>query len=221
VLALDRPPSEAAPADGVEQWNGCDFFGTHNLLADALRLVDPASTTGSSSRTAATASTTRNCALLPKAAFAELHEEVEMAKGLCAPFDLEFYRAGHLTPFYFCSGLNNFGVRELLRRVGELAPAPRLQPAEPRPIPPEKPEVVGFVFKVQADIDPKHRDRIAFVGIASGRFQRGIKLRNIHRARHVSAEPSLPPRARAQPRRACPATSSPSSTTAASRSATR
>lgn len=80
-----------------------------------------------------------------------------MAKGLCAPFDLELYRAGHLTPVYFCSGLNNFGVRELLRRVAELAPAPRLPPAELRPIP----EVVGFAFKVQANIDPKHRYRIA------------------------------------------------------------
>jgi peptide chain release factor 3 len=130
-----------------EQWDGRDFFGTHNLLADPLLLVDPASTTGSSSRTAATPSTTRNCALLPKAALAELHEEVEMAKGLCAPFDLEFYRVGHLTPVYFRSGLNNFGVRELLRRVAGLAPAPRPQPAEPRPIPPEKPEVVGFVFR--------------------------------------------------------------------------
>jgi peptide chain release factor 3 len=219
VLALDRAPSEAAPADGVEQWNGCDFFGTHNLLADALRLVDPASTTGSSSRTAATASTTRNCALLPKAALAELHEEVEMAKGLCAPFDLELYRVGHLTPVYFRCGLNNFGVRELLRRVAELAPAPRLQPAEPRPIPPEKPEVVGLVFKVQANIDPKHRDRIAFVGIASGRFQHGIKLRNIHTGRVMSVQSPVFLLARAQPR--CPATSSPSPTTAASRSATR
>jgi len=62
-----------------------------------------------------------------------------------------------------------------LTGVGELAPAPRPQPADPRPIFPEEPPVAGFVFKVQANIDPQHRDRIAFVRISSGRFQRGMR----------------------------------------------
>jgi peptide subunit release factor RF-3 len=66
--------------------------------------------------------------LLPKEALAKLREEVEMAKGLCPPFDAQAYREGHLTPVYFGSALNNFGVRELLHGVGELAPAPRPQP---------------------------------------------------------------------------------------------
>ena len=70
-----------------------------------------------------------------------------MAKGLCPPFDAQAYREGHLTPVYFGSALNNFGVRELLAGVGELAPAPRPQPADPRPISPEEPKVAGFVFK--------------------------------------------------------------------------
>ena len=101
-----------------------------------------------------------------------------MAKGLCSPFDPQAYREGHLTPVYFGSALNNFGVRELLHGVGELAPAPRPQPADPRPISPEEPEVAGFVFKVQANIDPQHRDRVAFVRLCSGRFRRGMKLKN-------------------------------------------
>src|SRR5262249_61732973 len=112
----------------------------------------------------------------------------EMAKGLCPPFDLEAYRAGHLTPVYFGSALNNFGVRELLRGVAELAPPPRPQPAEPRPILPEEPAVTGFVFQVQPNIDPAHRRRIAFVRIASGRFRRGMKLKNIRTRRLMSVQ---------------------------------
>ena len=90
-----------------------------------------------------------------------------MAKGLCPPFDPQAYREGHLTPVYFSSALDNFGVRELLAGIAELAPAPRPQPAQgtngPRPISPEEPEVAGFVFKVQANFDPQHRDRIALL----------------------------------------------------------
>jgi peptide chain release factor 3 len=100
-----------------------------------------------------------------------LREEVEMAKGWCAPFDPRAYREGHLTPVYFGSALNDFGMRELWAGVGELAPPLRTQSAEPRPISPDEPRVTGFVLKVQANIDPQHRDRIAFVRIASGRFQ--------------------------------------------------
>ena len=76
----------------------------------------------------------------------------------------------------------------MLAGVGELAPAPRPQPADPRPISPEEPRVAGFVFKVQANIDPQHRDRIAFVQLASGRFQRGMKLKNIRTGRVMSVQ---------------------------------
>jgi peptide chain release factor 3 len=88
--------------------------------------------------------------------------------------------------------LNNFGVRELLQGIAALAPSPRPQPAlgpnGPSPIPPDAPEVAGFVFKVQANIDPQHRDRIAFVRIASGRFQRGMKLKNVRSGRTMSVQ---------------------------------
>jgi peptide chain release factor 3 len=97
-----------------------------------------------------------------------------------------------LTPVYFGSAPNNFGVRELFHGVGELAPARRPQPAQgtngPRPVSPEEPEVAGIIFKVQANIDPQHRDRIAFVRIASGRFQPGMKLRNIRTGRLMSVQ---------------------------------
>src|SRR6516164_147149 len=141
-LALDVTP--ASWPIGM----GRDFIGTYDLFADALllferrlhdRVTEPVRCNGLDDPELARR--------LPKATLARLREEVEMAKGLCPPFDLEAYRAGHLTPVYFGSALNNFGVRELLRGVGELAPAPRPQPADPRPISPDEPEVAGFVFK--------------------------------------------------------------------------
>src|SRR6516162_2469114 len=182
-LALDVTP--ASWPIGM----GRDFLGTYDLFADALllfergvhdRVTEPVRCNGLDDPNLSRR--------LPKAALAKLREEVEMAKGLCPPFDPQAYRGGHLTPVYFGSALNNFGVRELLRGVAELAPAPRPQPAEPRAISPEEPRVSGFVFKVQANIDPQHRDRIAFVRIASGRFQRAMKLKNIRTGRQMSVQ---------------------------------
>ena len=115
-----------------------------------------------------------------------------MARGLCPPFDLRSFREGHLTPIFFGSALNNFGVRELLRGVADLSPPPRPQPAMGadglQPIAPEAEDVTGFVFKVQANIDPQHRDRIAFVRLCSGRFHRGMKLKNVRTGRLMSVQ---------------------------------
>jgi peptide chain release factor 3 len=182
-LALDVTP--ASWPIGM----GRDFLGTYDLFTDALllfergvhdRVTEPVRCGGLDDP--------KLPRLLPKEALAKLREEVEMAKGLCPSFDQKAYRGGHLTPVYFGSALNNFGVRELLRGVAELAPPPRPQPAEPRPILPEEPEVAGFVFKVQANIDPQHRDRIAFVRISSGRFRRAMKLKNIRTGRLMSVQ---------------------------------
>jgi peptide chain release factor 3 len=114
---------------------------------------------------------------LGTAAAATLAEEIELVRAACPAFDLEAYRGGHLTPVLFGSALKGFGVRTLLDRVAELAPPPQPRPAEPRPIDPSEPQVSGFVFKVQANMDPNHRDRIAFLRLCSGRFRRGMKLR--------------------------------------------
>ena len=112
-------------------------------------------------------------------AVARLREEVEMARGLCPAFDLDSYREGHLTPVFFGSALNNFGVRELLEGLGQIAPPPRPQPAVTRQVDPNEEKVSGFVFKIQANMDPKHRDRVAFVRLCSGRFERGMKMLHV------------------------------------------
>jgi peptide chain release factor 3 len=111
---------------------------------------------------------------LGAAAAATLVEEIELVRAACPAFDLEAYRGGHLTPVLFGSALKGYGVRTLLDRVAQLAPPPQPRPAEPRPIDPSDPQVSGFVFKVQANMDPNHRDRIAFMRLCSGRFRRGM-----------------------------------------------
>ncbi len=103
-------------------------------------------------------------------------EEAELARGGYPEFDLEAYRNGDLTPVYFGSALKNFGVSELIDALARHAPPPRPQPSDTGPISPELDEVTGFIFKVQANMDPNHRDRIAFMRQVSGTFKRGMKL---------------------------------------------
>jgi peptide chain release factor 3 len=106
----------------------------------------------------------------------EIAEEVELAQAGYPEFDLDAYRAGDLTPVYFGSALKNFGVTELIDAIDRFAPPPRPQPTEAGPVQPENGEVTGFIFKVQANMDPMHRDRIAFMRLVSGTFKRGMKL---------------------------------------------
>jgi peptide chain release factor 3 len=103
-------------------------------------------------------------------------DEIELARGGYPEFDLAAYRNGDLTPVYFGSALKNFGVAELIDAIARYAPPPRPQPSDQGEISPEGKEVTGFIFKVQANMDPQHRDRIAFMRLVSGTFKRGMKL---------------------------------------------
>ncbi|MFM2300674.1 MAG: hypothetical protein RLZZ84_410 [Pseudomonadota bacterium] len=107
---------------------------------------------------------------------ADIADEIELAKGGYGAFDLEAYRNGDMTPVYFGSALKNFGVAELIDAIARYAPPPRPQPSEAGTIEPTNKEVTGFIFKVQANMDPQHRDRIAFMRLVSGTFKRGMKL---------------------------------------------
>jgi peptide chain release factor 3 len=106
----------------------------------------------------------------------ELREEVELLRGASHEFDWEGYLAGHLTPVYFGTALNHFGVRYLMDAIVEHAPAPRPYRAESRMVVPEEEPFAGFVFKIQANMDPAHRDRIAFLRICAGTYRRGMRL---------------------------------------------
>ncbi|HYC53751.1 MAG TPA: peptide chain release factor 3 [Candidatus Binatia bacterium] len=108
---------------------------------------------------------------------AELLEEVELARHGYPAFDVQQYLEGHQTPVYFGSALRAFGVRETLAAMVEHAPSPRPQPTTTRIVEAHEPRVSGFVFKVQANMDVNHRDRVAFFRLCSGRFTRGMRLR--------------------------------------------
>ncbi|GJL84634.1 MAG: peptide chain release factor 3 [Micavibrio sp.] len=124
--------------------------------------------------------------LLPADQAAKLREDVEMVRGVCKPYDEKAYLEGHLTPVYFGSAVNNFGVRELLGGIGTYAPPPRTQKTESREIKPDENKVTAFVFKIQANMDPKHRDRMAFVRICSGKFKKGMKLKHIRSGKNLT-----------------------------------
>src|SRR5690606_20738364 len=91
--------------------------------------------------------------------------------------DQAAFLAGRQTPVFFGSAINNFGVREVLDALVELAPAPGPRAALERSVLPAEPKFTGVVFKVQANMDPAHRDRVAFVRVSSGRFERGMRLK--------------------------------------------
>lgn len=113
-------------------------------------------------------------------------ESLKVAQAALPPFDVESYRAGHLTPVFFGSALSGVGVRQLLAALARWAPAPQPQPAVPEPIDPDSEETTGFVFKVQANMDKNHRDRVAFVRLCSGTFRRGMRLRNARTGKETS-----------------------------------
>ena len=123
--------------------------------------------------------------LLPGHAVAQLRDEVEMTRELMVPFSRQDYLAGNLSPLYFGSALNNFGVRELIGGLVGNAPPPGPRPALERTVDPTTDEVTGFVFKIQANTDPRHRDRIAFVRLVSGHFRRGMKLKHSRTGKHI------------------------------------
>jgi len=173
TLALDVTP--ASWPIGM----GRNFKGCYDLLHDRLVLLERGGVASAAGEAMQGLDDPRIDERLPADAAAKLREEVEMARGLCPPFDLASFRAGHLTPVFFGSAINNFGVAELIAGLGELAPPPRSQPAVERTVAPDEERVAGFVFKIQANMDPKHRDRVAFLRLAAGRFRRGMKLKHV------------------------------------------
>lgn len=110
--------------------------------------------------------------------YADLVDELELVKGATHAWDLDAYLAGKLTPVYFGTALANFGVEQMLEDFVNWAPEPRPRATETREVAANEEKFSGFVFKIQANMDPKHRDRIAFMRICSGRYTRGMKMRH-------------------------------------------
>ena len=173
-LAIDVTP--ASWPIGV----GREFLGCYDMINDRLELMDR------SDRNVRAESIEINglddpklADHIPETLLAQLREEVEMARELLPTFERQAFLDGTLTPIWFGSAINSFGVQELMSGIGDFGPEPQVQPAEPRQISPHETKVSGFVFKVQANMDPKHRDRVAFVRLCSGHFKRGMKLTHV------------------------------------------
>ena len=159
---------------------GRDFLGCYDILRDRLELMDRADR----NRVAESVEIKglddpKLSDHVPDHLLEKLREELEMARELLPPLDMDAMHEGSLTPIWFGSAINSFGVKELMDGIANYGPQPQIQSAEPRQILPEEKKVAGFVFKVQANMDPKHRDRVAFVRLASGHFERGMKLTHV------------------------------------------
>ena len=115
----------------------------------------------------------------------ELRDEIELVKGASNEFDPESYLSGKLTPVFFGSAINNFGIEELLTSFTRYAPSPRPRETDKRMVDPEEEKFSGFVFKIQANMDPKHRDRIAFLRITSGKYSRNMKMHQVRTGKDV------------------------------------
>ena len=115
----------------------------------------------------------------------DFREEVELVKGASHEFNLEAYREGKLTPVFFGSAINNFGVRELLEALSNYAPTPPARHTLTRDVDSKEEKFAGFVFKIQANMDPSHRDRIAFIRICSGNYSKGMKVKHVRLGRDI------------------------------------
>ncbi len=157
---------------------GKSFKGVYNLFRNELQLFTPGAETRDQKRV-----TIKDLAdpqldeLLGKQAD-ELREDIELLEGAANPLELDHYLNGSQTPVFFGSAINNFGVREMLDTFVEMAPSPGSRKALSRTVEPSEKDFSGFVFKIQANMNPAHRDRIAFLRICSGTFKKGMKVRH-------------------------------------------
>ena len=173
-LAIDVTP--ASWPIGV----GRDFVGCYDILRDRLELMDRADRNKiAESIKIEGLDDPKLAEHVPANLLEKLKEDLEMVRELMPPLDPALMAEGSLTPIWFGSAINSFGVKELMDGIAIFGPEPQIQKAQPREILPEENNVSGFVFKVQANMDPKHRDRVAFVRLASGHFERGMKLTHV------------------------------------------
>jgi peptide chain release factor 3 len=115
----------------------------------------------------------------------KLREDVELIEGTHNPFDVKAYLRGELAPVFFGSAINNFGVKELLDTFTEIAPTPGSRPTDLRMVDSDEKNFTGFVFKIHANLDPRHRDRIAFIRVCSGKFERNKMFLHVRLGKNI------------------------------------
>ncbi len=164
---------------------GKTFRGVYHLLRDEILLFTPGEEKANQDVEIIKGIDNPRLAEMFPLEIQQLKMEVELVHGASHPFDLGAFLAGTQTPVFFGSAINNFGVREILNALIEWAPAPRPRDATVREVASTEGPFTGFVFKIQANMDANHRDRIAFLRVCSGRFERGMKIKHLRLAREI------------------------------------
>ncbi|RXG87542.1 peptide chain release factor 3 [Bradyrhizobium zhanjiangense] len=168
TLALDTTPMTWPVG------RGRDFLGTYDVINGGVRLLEGG---GAKTGAAQQIEIEELAKLNANLDVSVVKDELELVTEASKPFELEAFREGHLTPVYFGSALRNFGVGDLLEGLGKFAPEPRAQDSDQRKVEATDPRMSAFVFKIQANMDPNHRDRIAFARLCSGKLSRGMKAK--------------------------------------------
>jgi peptide chain release factor 3 len=177
TLALDTAPVNWPVG------RGRDFVATVEVENGGVRLVEGDSGKAGTLRTMSIADVAALNTNLDPAA---ISGEIDLVREACKRFDLAAFREGHLSPVFFGSALKNFGVGDLLDALGRIAPMPRAQKADRRVVESGEPRMSAFVFKIQANMDPNHRDRIAFARLCSGKLTRGMKVKQVRTGKSIS-----------------------------------
>jgi peptide chain release factor 3 len=164
---------------------GKTFRGVYHLLRDEILLFVPGSERADQTFEVIKGIDNPRLQEMFPQEIAQLRAEVELVHGASHPFALEAFLAGKQTPVFFGSAINNFGVREILDALLDWARAPGERDGSVRSVKPDEPAFSGFVFKIQANMDPAHRDRIAFLRVCSGRFERGMKIKHLRLNREL------------------------------------
>jgi peptide chain release factor 3 len=175
TLALDTAPMNWPIGKGKS------FAGTYDLRRHQVRQRDADSVTKVNGPEDSLFDK-----LLPSTEVAAFRDELGIAAEACNPFELKPFLEGHLTPVFFGSALRDYGVRDLIDALGEYAPPPRSQESAQRTVEADEEKMTGFVFKIQANMDPNHRDRIAFMRICSGTLRRGMKAKLVRTGKPMS-----------------------------------
>ena len=170
---------------------GRSLRGVYHLYRDVVHLYDPSRERASEGRLIQGLGSSQIDELLGTDAAAELRDSVELVRGASNEYQRESYLRGELSPVYFGAALTNFGVQEMLDDFVAEAPPPRPRAAGERLVAPAEPRFTGFVFKIQANMDPAHHDRIAFVRVCSGCFTPGMKVRHVRLGRDVKIPDAL------------------------------
>ena len=164
---------------------GRQLKGVYHLLQDRVYLYAPEGREKASSIEAIDGLASEEVTRVLGDDAEAFREEVELVKGACPEFDEDAYRSAKQTPVFFGSALANFGVKELLDEFVVYAPRPEARASDARLVAADEPQVTGFVFKIQANMDPGHRDRIAFMRICSGEFLKGMRLKHVRSGKDI------------------------------------